>query len=57
MEEHIHVKSLENEAKFWLSPVQLAFNYGYRSHELKWLEAFRKCRGATCREVDEEGPR
>ena len=23
----------------------------------KWLEAFRKCRGATCREVDEEGPR
>jgi hypothetical protein len=31
---HIHVKAAENEAKFWLEPVSLAFNYGFRGREL-----------------------
>ncbi|MBW3636718.1 MAG: DUF4160 domain-containing protein [Armatimonadetes bacterium] len=35
---HIHVKAAENEAKFWLHPVRLAFNHGYRSHELNEVE-------------------
>ena len=35
---HIHIKAAENEAKFWLNPVRLAFNYGYRSHELNEVE-------------------
>ncbi len=30
---HIHVKAAENEAKFWLDPIGLAFNYyGLRLH-------------------------
>lgn len=35
---HIHVKAAENEAKFWLDPVDLAFSEGFRSHELKEIE-------------------
>lgn len=35
---HIHVKAAENEAKFWLEPVCLASNHGYRSHELNEIE-------------------
>jgi hypothetical protein len=35
---HIHVKAVENEAKFWLNPVRLASNHGYRSHELNEVE-------------------
>jgi hypothetical protein len=35
---HIHVKAAENEAKFWLNPVRLAFNHGYRGHELNEVE-------------------
>lgn len=31
---HIHVKASEDEAKFWLVPVQLASNYGFRANEL-----------------------
>jgi len=31
---HIHVKAAENEAKFWLEPISLAFNYGFRGREL-----------------------
>lgn len=31
---HIHVKAAEDEAKFWLDPVQLAANYGFNSREL-----------------------
>ena len=39
---HIHVKAAENEAKFWLNPVRLAFNHGYRSHELNEVERLVK---------------
>ena len=31
---HIHVKAGEDQAKFWLESIQLAFNYGFKSHEL-----------------------
>jgi hypothetical protein len=35
---HIHIRGSDGEAKFWLSPVELAYNYGYRGHELKKIE-------------------
>jgi Domain of unknown function (DUF4160) len=35
---HIHVKGAGCEAKFWLEPITLAYNYGYRGHELGRLE-------------------
>ncbi len=31
---HIHVKASENEAKFWLQPIQLAANYGFNGRQL-----------------------
>ncbi len=31
---HIHVKAGEDQAKFWLEPIQLASNYGFKGHEL-----------------------
>jgi len=35
---HIHVDSENLSAKFWLDPVQLARNLGFRPHELRELE-------------------
>ena len=32
---HIHVKAGEDEAKYWLDPLQLAANYGFNSRELR----------------------
>ena len=34
---HIHVEQAERYAKFWLSPVSLVRNIGFRSHELSEL--------------------
>jgi hypothetical protein len=31
---HIHVKAGGDQAKFWLDPIELASNYGFRGHEL-----------------------
>jgi hypothetical protein len=31
---HIHVKAGNDEAKFWLEPVQLAANYGFNGRQL-----------------------
>ena len=31
---HVHVERDEKNAKFWLDPVNLASNRGFRSHEL-----------------------
>src|SRR5260221_14588648 len=31
---HVHVKKGGNEAKLWLSPVQLAWSHGLSQHEL-----------------------
>jgi hypothetical protein len=36
---HIHVKAAEHEAKFWLDPLSLAANYGFRSRELNAIES------------------
>lgn len=36
---HIHVEADEKVAKYWLRPVELASNYGFRSHELTRLRA------------------
>jgi hypothetical protein len=35
---HIHVRSSNGEAKFWLTSVELAYNYGYRGHELRQVK-------------------
>ncbi|MFH1908618.1 MAG: DUF4160 domain-containing protein [Chloroflexota bacterium] len=32
---HVHVETAENAAKFWLSPVTLAWAVGYNSKELR----------------------
>ena len=32
---HVHVLSPDGEAKFWLAPVQLSWNKGYRDNELR----------------------
>jgi hypothetical protein len=34
---HVHVEAGENVAKYWLNPVELAMNDGFRSHELTKL--------------------
>ena len=36
---HIHAKADRAEAKFWLEPVSLAANFGFRAHELNEIEA------------------
>ena len=35
---HIHVKAGENQAKFWLDPVEIAANYGFNGRHLSQLE-------------------
>jgi hypothetical protein len=35
---HIHVKAESDQAKFWLEPISLASNYGFRAHELNEIE-------------------
>jgi hypothetical protein len=35
---HVHVDRDELSAKFWLDPVELARNLGFRAHELSRLE-------------------
>lgn len=35
---HVHVKAAEDEAKFWLNPVQLVVNYGFNASELNEIE-------------------
>ena len=32
---HVHVHKAGNEAKFWLAPVQLSWNKGFREAELR----------------------
>jgi len=34
---HVYVEEGDAYAKFWLNPVELAQNYGFRSHELNKL--------------------
>ena len=35
---HIHIKAVEDQAKFWLDPIVLASNYGFKVHELNEIE-------------------
>ncbi|MBC8179700.1 DUF4160 domain-containing protein [candidate division KSB1 bacterium] len=35
---HIHVKAGRDLAKFWLSPIDIASNHGFRAHELNKIE-------------------
>jgi hypothetical protein len=37
---HIHVKASGGEAKYWLMPVTLAANFGFKAHELNAIESF-----------------
>jgi hypothetical protein len=34
---HIHIKRDRQIAKFWLEPIQLAENYGFKDHELNQI--------------------
>jgi hypothetical protein len=36
---HIHIVAAEKEAKYWLLPLQQSWNEGFRSGELKEIEA------------------
>ncbi len=36
---HIHVKAGSAEAKFWLSPLELAVNYGFNIRQLNNIKA------------------
>jgi hypothetical protein len=36
---HIHVDREDLSAKFWLAPVQLARNFGFRAHELRAIQS------------------
>ena len=36
---HIHVDREELSAKFWLDPVQLARNFGFRARELRTIQS------------------
>jgi Domain of unknown function (DUF4160) len=63
---HIHVKAGDDEAKFWLTPVRLAANYGFNGRELsriqrtieeyrdELLEAWDEHFGAQGERADEE---
>lgn len=35
---HVHVRRDRQEAKFWLEPVEVAFNHGFAGHELRTIE-------------------
>lgn len=35
---HVHVDRDDASAKFWLDPVQLATNFGFRAHELREIQ-------------------
>jgi hypothetical protein len=36
---HIHIDREDLSAKFWLAPVQLARNFGFRAHELRTIQS------------------
>jgi Domain of unknown function (DUF4160) len=35
---HVHVQAGDEQAKIWLEPVEIAFNYGFLGRELKEIE-------------------
>jgi len=48
---HVHVKADSNEAKFWLNPVRLAANFGFKAHELNEIEQIIKDHQSTLLEA------
>jgi hypothetical protein len=36
---HVHVDRDDSSAKFWLEPISLARNHGFRAHELRQVQA------------------
>lgn len=34
---HMHVRKAGNEAKFWLSPIELHYNHGFNPNELRQI--------------------
>jgi hypothetical protein len=36
---HVHVDRDDKSAKFWLEPIALARNIGFRAHELRTIQA------------------
>ena len=35
---HVHMKAAENEAKYWLEPLEMSWNKGFNTRELKQIE-------------------
>jgi hypothetical protein len=35
----VHIKAGGDQAKFWLDPIELAANYGFKAHDLNEIEA------------------
>ena len=48
---HIHVKAAEHEAKFWLDPISLVANYGFRSRDLNEIERLIRAHQAVLLEA------
>jgi hypothetical protein len=48
---HIHVKASRDEAKFWLDPIGLAANYGFKAHELNEIEGIIREHRAELKEA------
>ena len=44
---HIHVKSGDGEAKFWLEPIELAWNRGYNQRQLGQIRAYIEAHWST----------
>lgn len=48
---HVHVGRDRNEAKFWLEPVEIAFNHGFAGHELRKVEKIIREQRSMIREA------
>jgi hypothetical protein len=51
---HIHVKAGSDQAKFWLFPIGLASNYGFRAHELSEIRGIIEQYGTELMEAWDE---
>jgi hypothetical protein len=41
---HVHVDRDDSSAKFWLEPISLARNHGFRAHELRQVQSWKNIR-------------
>lgn len=51
---HVHVDRDGCTAKFWLEPVGLAYNLGFKASELRQIEIIVRRNSARCKEVWDE---